>query len=143
MTIWKNEAIYKCEPVGLYLFNLTTNKLEFLLPWEYGRLMSAFNYVESLVSIGKKNSLTSSWILSIIYCKCSLFKHFYFDHYIPLVYSFFPLFALSMMTESPLSGRDGVRNWNWGAKITEYNKPRCPWYYIYVPQLFQCFYFSP
>ncbi|KAK4259526.1 hypothetical protein QN277_005849 [Acacia crassicarpa] len=60
MTIWKNEVIYKCEPVGLYLFNLTTNKLKFLIPWEYGRLMSAFNYVESLVSIGKKNSWTSS-----------------------------------------------------------------------------------
>ncbi|KAI9127448.1 hypothetical protein K1719_002007 [Acacia pycnantha] len=37
MTIWKNEAIYKFQQVGIYLFNLTTNKLkEFLIARENG-----------------------------------------------------------------------------------------------------------
>ncbi|KAK4259523.1 hypothetical protein QN277_005846 [Acacia crassicarpa] len=61
LTIWKNEVIYTYQPVGIYLFNVTTNKLkEFLISRENGRIMSAFNYVESIVSFGNKNSWISA-----------------------------------------------------------------------------------
>ncbi|KAI9127311.1 hypothetical protein K1719_001870 [Acacia pycnantha] len=63
MTIWRNEVVFEFEPqpkFGIYLFNLTSNELkEFLFAREYG-IRSAFNYVESLVSLGDKNSTTSS-----------------------------------------------------------------------------------
>ncbi|KAI9127400.1 hypothetical protein K1719_001959 [Acacia pycnantha] len=58
MTIWRNEVVCEFEPqpkFGIYLLNLTSNKLkEFPFAPEYG-IMCAFNYVESLVSIGDKN----------------------------------------------------------------------------------------
>ncbi|KAI9127212.1 hypothetical protein K1719_001771 [Acacia pycnantha] len=61
LTIWKNEAIYKYQHAGIYLFNVTTNKLkEFLISRENGLVMSAFNYVESIVSFGNKNSWISA-----------------------------------------------------------------------------------
>ncbi|KAI9126994.1 hypothetical protein K1719_001553 [Acacia pycnantha] len=58
LTTWRNEVVFEFEPqpkVGIYLFNLTSNKLkEFLTAGEYG-IRSAFHYVESLVSIGPEN----------------------------------------------------------------------------------------
>ncbi|KAI9127304.1 hypothetical protein K1719_001863 [Acacia pycnantha] len=60
ITIWRNEVVFepRGEKSGIYLFNLTTNELKlFPIGSKYGHVMRAFNYVESLVSVGNKNMI--------------------------------------------------------------------------------------
>ncbi|KAI9127286.1 hypothetical protein K1719_001845 [Acacia pycnantha] len=61
MTIWRNEVVFEPRRTkyrgAIYLFNLTTNKLKLFPIDSFGDVTAAFNYEESLVSLGMKQNI--------------------------------------------------------------------------------------